>query len=403
MFTTTSLTVEKFPQNRRFWPKNRKFLDSERYKLIVPVLALALVLTGCTTSGTADPPEPSTPSDTAPEVGFPADAVIGVSMPQKTSQSWVPAEGMFRDGLKDAGFTPKVSFADGGVIEQQNQIQAMIDAGAKVIIVSPINGSQLGEQLAAAKQAGITVIAYERLLKNTPNVDAYIAYDYCQEGRAQGTALLEGLAKKGHGPYNIELIAGWPDDVDYAPPLFNCAMEVLQPKIDDGTLKVPSGQLTQAQVGTDGWLATNAKKRLDSILSDFYSNGTLLDGVLSPNDTLARTAITAAEEAGLSIPVVTGRDSEEESIRSIADGKQYSTIYQDDFTLVTETISIVKQLQQGQEIAFTDTTTYDNGVKIVPAYLLPAVIVTQDNICTAYPFDTAPGKAAAATPLCKGE
>ena len=374
-----------------------------RKLITATTLALALVLTGCASLGTSEPSEPPTPPSTAPEVGFPADAVIGVSFPQKTIAAWSLPEIFFNDGLKDAGFKPKVVFADaGGVQQQQEQIQSMIDAGAKVIIVSPIDGSRLGEQLASAKQAGITVIAYERLLTGTPDVDMYIAYDYCQVGTVQGTALLEGLAKKGPGPYNIELIAGASEDGSSLV-FFNCAMEVLQPKIDDGTLRIPSGQTTMQQVRTEGWLAANAQIRIETILSDFYSDGTKLDGILSPNDYIARAVIDTVEEAGFGIPVVTGQDSEEESVRWIASGKQYSTIHKDTATLISETINLVKQLQQGLEIAFTDTTTYNNGVKIVPAYLLPPLLVTKDNVCTAYDPGMWPGKAAAETPLCRGE
>jgi len=371
-------------------------------KLTTAFLALALVLTGC--AGTAEPPpEPSlTESSTVWASGFSADATIGVTLPQKTSESWVPAEGMFKDGLKDAGFTPMVLFADGGVTAQQRQILDMAEAGVKVIIVGSMDASSLGEQLASAKQAGVIIIAYDRLLTNTPDVDMFIGYDNCMVGTLQGTALLEGLDSQGEGPYNIELIAGSPDD-QWAAVFFDCAMEVLQPKIDDGTLKIPSGQTTLQQVYTDGWWPVNATKRFDVILSNFYSGGEQLDGILSPNDYIARAVIDTVEEAGFGIPVVTGQDSEEESVRWIASGKQYSTIHKDTATLISETINLVKQLQQGLEIAFTDTTTYNNGVKIVPAYLLPPLLVTKDNVCTAYDPGMWPGKAAAETPLCRGE
>jgi len=369
------------------------------------------MLTGCgsspaapattSTSDTAQAPA-TTDTSAAPAAGFAADATIGVSLPQKTSENWVLAEGLFNDGLTAAGFKPMVSFADGGVTEQQNQIQAMITQGAKVIVIGAIDGSQLGTQLAAAKQAGITIIAYDRLLTNTPDVDMYVAYDNCQVGTLQGQALLDGLAaQQGASPWNIELIAGSPDDAN-STPFFQCAMNVLQPKIDDGTLKIPSGQVSQTQVATDGWLAANVQKRFDAIMSGFYNSGTPLNGILSPNDTLARAAVTSVENAGLPDPVVTGQDSEVESINWIADGKQYSTINKDTNTLVAQVIKIIQQLQQGQDIQYNDTTSYNNGVKVVPAYLLTPVIVTKDNLCTAYDPSTAAGQAAAATSMCKG-
>ncbi len=167
---------------------------------------------------------------------------IGVALPQKTSENWVLAEKLFNDGLNGAGFKADVQFANGGVSEQQNQISAMVTKGAKVIIVGAIDGAQLGTQLKQAKDAGATVIAYDRLLLNTANVDYYVAYDNFKVGVLQGQALLDGMkAKKPTGPYNIELFAGSPDDAN-AKVFFDGAMSVLKPKIDDGTLKVVSGQ-----------------------------------------------------------------------------------------------------------------------------------------------------------------
>jgi len=336
-----------------------------------------------------------------PSTGFPAGATIGVSLPQKTSENWVLAEGLFNTGLTKAGYKPMVSFADGGVTEQQNQIQTMIEQGAKVIVIGAIDGKQLGAQLEAAKKAGITVIAYDRLLMNTQDVDMYVAYDNCKVGTLQGTALLEGLAaQQGPSPWNIELIAGSPDDAN-STPFFQCAFDVLKPKIDDGTLKIPSGQTTQQQVATQGWLAANVQTRFDAIMSGFYTGNTKLNGVLSPNDNLARGALTSIEAAGKPDPVITGQDSEKESVALVAQGKQYSTINKDTNTLVAKVIDIVNLLQKGSPVPVNDTKSYNNGVKVVPAYLLTPVIVTKENVCKAYDPATAAGQAAAATDLCK--
>lgn len=200
---------------------------------------------------------------------------------EKTSENWVLAEKLFNDGLTAAGFKADVQFANGGVSEQQNQISAMVAKGAKVIIVGALDGGQLGTQLKQAKDAGITVIAYDRLLVNTPDVDYYVAYDNFKVGELQGQALLDGMkAKKPAGPYNIELFAGSPDDAN-AQVFFDGAMKVLQPKIDDGTLKVVSGQTSFKQAVTQDWKAENAQKRMDSLLVGSYSSATV-DGVLSP-------------------------------------------------------------------------------------------------------------------------
>ena len=362
------------------------------------VLALssvaALALTGCgrSDSGTSSTTSASgsgtgSASSGAAGGGFAADSLIGVALPQKTSENWVLAEQLFKDGLASAGFKADVQFANGGVGEQQNQIQSMVTKGAKVIVVGAIDGSQLGTQLKAAADSGAKVIAYDRLVKNTPAVDYYVAYDNFKVGVLQGNALLEGMAKKkANGPYNIELFAGSPDDAN-AKVFFDGAMSVLQPKIDDGTLKVTSGQVKFEQAVTQGWKAENAQKRMDTLVSANYSSGTALDGVLSPNDTLARAVITSVKAAGLPVPVVTGQDSEVESVKSIMAGEQYSTINKDTRNLVKATIEMVQALQKGTEPTVNDTKSYDNGVKVVPANLLEPVIVTKENAAEAYAND----------------
>ena len=278
----------------------RMFGKAGKAAAVAAIAALALTACGRSDSGSS--------SSTAGGEAFPKDSMIGVALPQKTSENWVLAEKLFNDGLSSAGFKPDVQFANGGVSEQQNQISAMVTKGAKVIIVGAIDGAQLGTQLKQAKDSGATVIAYDRLLLNTENVDYYVAYDNFKVGVLQGQALLDGLkAKKPSGPYNIELFAGSPDDAN-AKVFFDGAMSVLKPKIDDGTLKVLSGQTTFEQAVTQGWKGENAQKRADTLLAGSYTSAPL-DGVLSPNDLLARYILNSVKAAGKPTPVITGQDS----------------------------------------------------------------------------------------------
>ncbi|MFF1827816.1 substrate-binding domain-containing protein [Paenarthrobacter sp. NPDC058040] len=356
----------------------RMFGKAGKAAAVAAIAALALTACGRSDSGSS--------SSTAGGEAFPKDSLIGVALPQKTSENWVLAEKLFNDGLTGAGFKADVQFANTGVSEQQNQISAMVTKGAKVIIVGAIDGAQLGTQLKQAKDAGATVIAYDRLLLNTENVDYYVAYDNFKVGVLQGQALLDGLkAKKPSGPYNIELFAGSPDDAN-AKVFFDGAMSVLKPKIDDGTLKVLSGQTSFEQAVTQAWKSENAQRRADTLLTGSYTTASL-DGVLSPNDTLARAVLTSVKAAGKPLPVVTGQDSEVESVKSIMAGEQYSTINKDTRKLVEHAITMVKELQAGKQLEINDKDSYKNGVKTVPAYLLPPQIVTAANVKTAYVDD----------------
>ncbi len=309
--------------------------------------------------------------------GFEEGATIGISLPWLGTQNWKEAEEMFTTQLEEAGYTPLVQAADNKVTQQQQQIESMIENGAKVIVVGPVDGSQLGSVLEQAKEAGVYVIGYDRLLENTTGVDGVVQFGSVKTGELQAQALLQGLEEqKGEAPYNIELFGGGPADPN-APNFFKGAMSVLQPKIDDGTLVVVSGQTDFTQCATVDWDNAKAQSRMDSLLSGFYSDKEI-DGVLCPNDGIARACITSCENAGQDIPVVSGLDAENESVEWVWQGRQYSTVAKPTEDLVAKTIEIIDSLQAGNGMPATEVTA-DNGVIEVPVYELPPVVVTKDN------------------------
>jgi putative multiple sugar transport system substrate-binding protein len=353
-------------------------------KALLATTALAaasvLALTGC--SGSSSRTEAGNAGTAS---GFAADSTIGVALPSKTSENWVLAGDLFSNGLKDAGFKGDVQYAGASttVKDQQDQINAMVTKGAKVIIVGAADAGQLATQLKAARDAGAKVIAYDRIITNTPDVDYYVGFDAKKVGQLQAESLMEALkAKKPTGPYTIELFSGSPDDANSAV-FFDGAMSVLTPLINDGTLVVGSGQKDIKQTSTAGWKAENAQSRMDSLLTGTYGSKEL-DGVLSPNDTLARAILTSVKAAGKPVPVVTGQDSEAESVKSIMAGEQYSTIYKDTRLLVAQVIKMVQSLQKGETPELNDTKSYNNGAKVLESYLLDPVIVTKENAAKAY-------------------
>ena len=347
------------------------------------IAALALLgASGCSSRDT------TASGGSSAAAGFAADAVIGVSLPSKTSENWVLAGGLFKDGLKAAGFKGDVQYAGASttVKDQQDQISAMVTNGAKVIFIGAADGGQLATQIQQAHDAGAVVIVYERFILNTAAVDYYIGFDAAKVGELQGQALLAGLkAKKATGPYNIELFSGSPDDALSAV-FFNGAMTVLKPKIADGTLVVGSTQTNIKQTATAAWKAENAQSRMDSLLTSTYGSKSI-DGVLSPNDTLARAIITSVKAAGKPIPVVTGQDSEAESIKSIMAGEQYSTISKDTRLLVAKAVEMAKALQAGTKPEINKPNAYDSGSKVVTGYMLAPVIATKANAAEVYAND----------------
>ena len=372
-------------------------------KLFALLLALVMVLsmTACGGGRTEPAPAATTPaakpaeansSTEAPAAagGFEADATIGVSLPWLGTQNWKEAEEMFKSELEAAGFKPIIQAADNQGPTQQQQIESMIQTGAKVIVVGPIDGTQLGAVLEEAKAAGVYVIGYDRLLENTTGVDGVVQFGSVKTGELQAQALLDGLkAMKGEGPWNIELFGGGPADPN-APNFFKGAMSVLQPLIDDGTLTVVSGQTDFTQCATMDWDNAKAQARMDSLLSGFYSDKEI-HGVLSPNDGIARAIITSCEQAGQEIPAISGLDAENESVEWVWSGRQYSTIAKPTDALVAQTIEIIKSLQAGNGMPATDVQV-NNGKIDVLVYELPPVVVTKDNAKEVFAND--PGRLA---------
>ena len=338
----------------------------------------ATTTTEATTDDSADAgDEGSSDAAATSTEGFDAGATIGISLPWLGTQNWKEAETMFTEQLQEAGYTPLVQAADQKVPQQQQQIESMIENGAKVIVVGPVDGSQLGSVLEQAKDAGVYVLGYDRLIENTTGVDGVVQFGSVETGRLQGQALLDGLKEqKGDGPYNIELFGGGPADPN-APNFFTGAMEILQPEIDAGNLVVVSNQTDFTQCATEDWDNSKAQKRMESLLAGNYSDKEI-DGVLSPNDGIARAIITACEDAGQPIPVVSGLDAENESVKWVWEGKQYCTVAKPTQDLVAKTIEIINSLQAGEGMPETDVTA-NNGKIDVPIYELPPVVVTKDN------------------------
>ena len=358
-------------------------------KLIALLLAVVMVLSMTACGGR--PAETTAPVSGGNEgAGFEAGATIGVSLPWLGTQNWKEAEEMFKTELEAAGFKPIIQAADNKVPQQQQQIESMIQNGAKVIVVGPIDGTQLGAVLEEAKAAGVYVIGYDRLLENTTGVDGVVQFGSVKTGVLQAEALLAGLKElKGEGPWNIELFGGGPADPN-APNFFKGAMSVLQPLIDDGTLTVVSGQMDFTQCATQDWDNSKAQARMDSLLSGFYSDKEI-HGVLSPNDGIARACITACEQAGQAIPAISGLDAENESIEWIWAGRQYSTVAKPTAALDAQPIEIIKSLQAGNGMPATDVLV-NNGKIDVMVYELPPVVVTKDNAKEVFAND--PGRLA---------
>lgn len=358
--------------------------------------AMAFTLAACAGDGAGE--EATTSEATAAatnEAEAPATekGTIGVAMPTQTSERWIADGDAVKQGLEAEGFTVDLQYAGDDIPTQSQQIDSMITNGVQLLIIAAIDGTALSGQLDAAAAAGIPVIAYDRLIRDSANVDYYVTFDNYTVGVQQATSLLVGLgvldrdgAETGEaGPFNVELFAGSLDD-NNAHFFYSGAIDTLQPYIDSGVLVVKSGQTDIEQTATLRWQQETAQKRMEDLLTSTYSDGSKVQGVLSPYDGLSRGIITALQNAGYGdtisdgLPPVSGQDAEIASVKLIADDVQFATIFKDTRKLAAQSVVGALAFLAGAEPEANDTTTYDNGVKVVPSYLLESDIVYADNI-----------------------
>ncbi len=310
--------------------------------------------------------------------------MVGISMPTKTSTRWISDGETMEKLFTEAGYTPDLQFADDDIPNQLAQIENMVTKGAKVLVIGAIDGTTLSDILQKAADAGVKVIAYDRLIRDSGNVDYYATFDNFQVGVLQATSLVDGLKAKfpDTKPWNVELFGGSPDD-DNAFFFYDGAMSVLQPLIDSGDIVIKSGQMGMDQVGTLRWDGTVAQARMENLLSSTYTEDKL-HGALSPYDGLSIGILSALKGVGygsgdMTMPVVTGQDAELPSIKSMLADEQYSTVFKDTRELAKVAVSMVEAIMEGKTPEINDDKTYNNGVKVVPSYLLKPVALDKAN------------------------
>ncbi|SEB41277.1 monosaccharide ABC transporter substrate-binding protein, CUT2 family [Paramicrobacterium humi] len=317
------------------------------------------------------------------------DCNVGISMPTRSLERWINDGEQLQKLLKDDGCTVDLQYADNKTDQQISQIQNQIAGGAKILVVASIDGKVLAPVLEEAKKQDAVVIAYDRLINGTENVDYYATFDNYKVGQLQGQYIVDTLdLDNADGPFNLEPFAGSPDD-NNAKFFFSGAWDVLKPYIDSGKIVVPSGKAPAsdddwASIGIQGWASDKAQAEMDNRLSSFYTGDKKVDIVLSPNDSLAIGIEASLKSAGYKpgddYPVITGQDADKANVKAILDGEQSMTVWKDTRTLGKQVFTMIQQIVKGDEVEVNDTKTYDNGKKVVPSYLLDPQVVTKDQV-----------------------
>lgn len=343
---------------------------------VATAASLALTLSACGQSG-----EGGSEEDTSGSEG----ATIGIAMPTKSSERWIADGDNVVKNLESKGYKTKLVFGEDDPDQQVSQVENLITQNVKALIVAAIDNKSLNNVLQQAKDADIPVISYDRLILGTENVDYYASFDNEKVGELQGDYIVDKLGLKDgseKGPFNVELFAGSNDD-NNTRYFFQGAMSVLQPYIDKKQLVVKSGQTELTQVTTLRWDGATAQRRMDDILTKSYKSGKV-DAVLSPYDGISIGILSALKSDGYGskgkpLPVVTGQDAEVASVKSIIADQQSMTVYKDTRELAKVASTMVDALLNDKKPETNDTETYDNGAKVVPAYLLEPVAVDKEN------------------------
>ena len=298
---------------------------------------------------------------------------VGISLPAEYTR-WTVDGGVLAGALTGADFAVDLQYASNSASTQADQIEDMIQAGCRVLIVAPVDSASLQGVLAQAGAQGITVISYDRLLTDTENVDYYVTFSSYGIGAIQGNYIIQALGLDEpdgpEEPFRLELTAGDPGDsngIDF----YNGAKDVLSPYLERGVLVVPSGQFLLSDVFTAGWQTEKAQSRAESLLDNFYPGGGAPDAWLCSNDSTALGVIRALIEKNPqgTWPVITGQDCDLQNVRYILDHKQAMSVFKDTRILAAKAAEMATQVLNSEPVSINDIESYHNGRKTVPAFL----------------------------------
>ena len=383
----------------------------KKIKFITITIIINLLLSSCGSTPMASEigtntvvQEPSATAEEAPQSYEQSSAnariddgrtVVGISMPDKLLERW-NHDGIFlKEHFEKEGCEVILKYADNLIDTQISDIRSMIDGGADLLVITAVDGAALSSVLDKAKSQGIKIIAYDRLLMNSPAVDYYVSFDNYKVGVLQAEYIISALRlEKSSQTKTIEFVTGDPVD-NNARYFYQGAVDTLMPYLESGKLSVLSNQQGFYETSTAQWSTDIAQQRLQIILNSYYPENVRLDAVLCANDSTALGATRALESdyAGKNNVVVTGQDADVANIYSIIEGKQSMTVFKalrdESVVAVALGLSILSDETPDAELITRsgwkfecsyNTTDYDNGSKIIPSYLLSPIAITKDNL-----------------------
>jgi len=309
--------------------------------------------------------------------------IVGVAMPTQTAQRWIQDGDHIKSKLEEKGYTVDLKYAENDIQTQVEQIDKMIDEDVSCLVIASIDSTKLVSVLEKAEAKNIPAIAYDRLLMDTDTVDYYATFDNKGVGILIGRYVEEKLnLRNSDKTYNAEFFAGSDDD-NNAHFLNEGVFEVLQPYIDSGKLKVPSGETDFNAITILRWSTEGAEERMDKILKTYYQDKKI-DVVVSPYDGISYGIANALKnngyEVGKDFPIITGQDADLQAVKNILSGEQSMTIFKDTRILAEKCVTMVEAVLAGKVPEINDTISYDNRKMVVPSYLCEPIVIDKKNI-----------------------
>ncbi len=311
-----------------------------------------LLFTGCEVRDKIETPK-SDKEDTGIQIAMSFDSFV--------IERWQRDRDVFVSTVKELGATVNVQNANGDVEKQKEQIEYFIKKGVDVIVIVCIDSDSLKSTVQKAKDEGIKIIAYDRLVTNS-DADLYITFD----NEMVGTMMAEYLAENGAAGKNVLMLGGSPLDNNV-------------PAVENGFIDVclKKEMTVIDSIHCDGWRAEIAGDYI------YEHEDTVREaaGIMCGNDNLAGQVIRALSEKRLAgdLPVV-GQDADLEACQRIVEGTQAMTVYKPVERLAKRAAECAIALAQGKKLEGDDITTINDGTYDIPYIGLTPIAVTKDNL-----------------------
>jgi D-xylose transport system substrate-binding protein len=317
-------------------------------------VALSLLLIAACVKGPDSGNKPSAKSGGPVRIGF--------SMDTLKEERWQRDKALVEQHCKEVGAQCEVQVANGSDADQIKQCENFLTKGVDVLIVAPHNGQVAASIVEAAHKQGVPVISYDRLIRNS-DVDLYVSHQVVKIGQMQAQYALD------HQPKGNYVLIGGSQTDNNAVLLMEGQMQVLQPALDRGDIKIVAKQFARE------WLASEALRITEDALTKNNNN---IQAIVASNDGTAGGAISALPPDLVGKILVTGQDASLDAVQRVVEGKQTMTIYKPIQPLAFAAVDSAVKLARGERVDTKDKI--NNGKLDVPSLLFEPMVLDKNNV-----------------------